>query len=58
LTYQDSSLSENRQTGVQEIEITPEMIEAGAYAMRDFCYGEDIREVVKRVFYVMQAAND
>jgi len=39
-----------------EIEITPEMIEAGVLELREKCIGEDLAEVVTDVFYVMLGA--
>lgn len=35
--------------------VTPEMAQAGADALREYSFGEDLREVVTDVFYAMQA---
>jgi hypothetical protein len=40
----------------EEIEITPEMIDAGVLELREKCIGEDLAEIVTDVFYVMLAA--
>jgi hypothetical protein len=39
-----------------EIEVTPEMIEAGVLELREKCIGEDLAGIVTDVFYVMLAA--
>jgi len=39
-----------------EQELTADMVDAGVYAIRDFHLGDDLREVVARVFWVMQSA--
>ena len=37
-----------------QVEITPEMAEAGAYALRDARLGEDFASVAKSVYFAME----
>lgn len=43
---------------VQEIEVTPEMVEAGVAELREKCFGENLEEIVTDVFYAMTIAHD
>jgi hypothetical protein len=36
-----------------EIEVTPEMIEAGIYAAREHCLGEPLGELVIKIYIAM-----
>lgn len=50
---------QKRQAGAverEEIEVTPEMIEAGVAELREKCFGQSLDRVVKDVFWVMVAA--
>ncbi len=43
------------QAGALEIEITPAMIEAGAYAAREYALGSSLEDLAYRVFSAMLA---
>ena len=56
MTYHGENLSDSGQAGAPksgEIEITPQMIEAGLYELYDHRFGEDIRLVLEDVFRAM-----
>lgn len=56
LTTQDVMLQDSRQAGAQ-IEITPAMIEAGAFALADFDRdSETVSDGAQRIFRVMVMA--
>ena len=46
-----------KEKGVTQIEVTPEMIEAGYLELRERMFGEDIRDVVHSVFLAMAVAS-
>lgn len=37
-----------------QIEITPEMIEAGVWRMREFSYGQSLHELVEAIYLQME----
>lgn len=48
--------TESRQAGAEiELEITPEMIEAGVYELRRRCFGESMDDIVTAVYVAMNS---
>lgn len=41
-------------SGLDNIEITPAMVEAGVYAAREHCLGEGLEALVSKVFVAMR----
>ena len=49
------STSQKRQAGV-EVEVTPEMIEAGVQELREKCFGQPYEIIVEDVYWAMRSA--
>ncbi len=45
-----------KNAGVTQFEVTPEMIDAGVAELREKMFGQNLRDVVLDVFWVMLAA--
>jgi hypothetical protein len=47
----------DKETGVLQIEVTPEMIEAGLYELREHSFGENMGDVIGAVYVAMALAS-
>lgn len=45
-----------RETGAPHVEVTPEMIAAGADELREKCFGQDLKIIAEDVFLAMVSA--